>query len=46
MIAAASIAKVAGACARAGDVERGMEIALDIEQFIYEMNSSTQRVKR
>jgi hypothetical protein len=33
MIAAASIAKAAGACAEASDVERGVEIALDIEQF-------------
>jgi hypothetical protein len=32
---AASVAKAAEACAEAGNVEKGIEIALDIEQLIY-----------
>jgi hypothetical protein len=36
---AASIAKAAETCAKAGNVEGGIEIALDIEQLIYEVNT-------
>jgi hypothetical protein len=36
---AASIAKAAEACAKTGNVEKGIEIALDIEQLIYEVNT-------
>jgi hypothetical protein len=36
---AASIAKAAEACALSGNVEKGIEIALDIEQIIYEVNT-------
>ena len=36
---AASIAKAAEACADSGSVEKGIEIALDIEQLIYEVNT-------
>lgn len=36
---AASIARAAQACADAGNVEKGIEIALDIEQLIYEVNT-------
>jgi hypothetical protein len=36
---AASIARAAQACANAGNVEKGMEIALDIEQLVYEVNT-------
>jgi len=36
---AASIAKAAETCAEAGNVEKGIEIALDIEQLIYEVNT-------
>jgi hypothetical protein len=33
---AAGIAKAADACAEAGNVDKGVEVALDIEQFAYE----------
>ena len=36
---AASIAKAAEACADAGNVEKGIEVALDVEQLIYEVNT-------
>lgn len=36
---AASIAKAAEACAEAGNVEKGVEIALDVEQLIYEVTT-------
>jgi hypothetical protein len=36
---AASIAKAAQACADAGNVEKGVEIALDVEQLVYEVNT-------
>ena len=36
---AASIARAAQACADAGNVEKGVEIALDVEQLIYEVNT-------
>ena len=36
---AASIAKAAEACANAGNVEKGIEVVLDVEQPIYEVNT-------
>ena len=36
---AASIAKAAEACALSGHVEKGIEVALDIEQIVYEVNT-------
>jgi len=36
---AASIAKVAQACAEAGNVDKAVEIALDMEQLVYEVNT-------
>jgi hypothetical protein len=36
---AASIAKAADACAEAGSIEKAVEVALDIEQLIYEVNT-------
>jgi hypothetical protein len=36
---AASIAKAAEACSDAGNVEKGIEIALDVEQLTYEANT-------
>jgi hypothetical protein len=33
---AASIAKAAQACAESGNIEKGVEIALDVEQLVYE----------
>ena len=36
---AASIAKAAEACADAGNVEKGIEVALDVEELIYEVNT-------
>ena len=36
---AASIARAAQACANAGNVEKGIEVALDVEQLIYEVNT-------
>jgi hypothetical protein len=36
---AASIAKAAEACADSGNVEKGIEVALDVEQLIYEVNT-------
>ena len=36
---AASIAKAAEACAISGYVEKGIEVALDIEQIVYEVNT-------
>jgi hypothetical protein len=33
---AASVAKAAEACAKAGHTEKGVEVALDTEQLIYE----------
>jgi hypothetical protein len=35
---AAGIAKAADACAEAGDADRGVQVALDIEQLVYEAN--------
>jgi hypothetical protein len=40
---AASIAKAAETCADSGNVEKGIEIALDVEQLIYEVNMQTWR---
>lgn len=36
---AAGIAKAAEACADAGSIEKGIEVALDIEQLVYEVNT-------
>lgn len=36
---AAGIAKAASACADAGNVGKAIEIALDVEQLIYEVNT-------
>lgn len=36
---AASIAKAAETCAEAGNIEKAIEIALDVEQLIYEVNT-------
>jgi hypothetical protein len=36
---AASIAKAAEACAESGNLDKAIEIALDIEQLIYEVNT-------
>lgn len=36
---AASIAKAAEACAEAGNVDKAVEISLDIEQLIYEVST-------
>jgi hypothetical protein len=36
---AASIARAAEACADSGDLEKGLEVALDVEQMIYEVNT-------
>jgi hypothetical protein len=36
---ATSIAKAAEACADAGNIEKGIEIALDVEQPIYEASN-------
>ena len=36
---AASIAKAAEACADAGNIQKGVEIALDVEQLLYEVNT-------
>ena len=36
---AASIARAAQTCADTGNVEKGVEIALDVEQLIYEVNT-------
>ena len=36
---AASIAKAAEACADSGNVEKGIEVALDVEELIYEVNT-------
>ena len=36
---AASIARAAQTCAHTGNIEKGVEIALDIEQLIYEVNT-------
>ncbi len=36
---AASIAKAAEACANSGNVEKAIEVALDLEQIIYEVNT-------
>jgi hypothetical protein len=36
---AASIARAAEACADSGNVEKGIEVALDVEQLIYEVNT-------
>ena len=35
----AGIAKAAEACAEAGSIQKGIEVALDIEQLIYEVNT-------
>ena len=36
---AASIARAAEACALSGNVEKGIEVALDIEQIVYDVNT-------
>jgi hypothetical protein len=36
---AAGIAKAASACAEAGNISKAVEIALDVEQLIYEVNT-------
>ena len=36
---AAGIAKAAEACANAGNIEKAIEIALDVEQLTYEVNT-------
>ena len=36
---AAGIAKAADACAEAGNIEKAIEIALDVEQLIYEVST-------
>jgi hypothetical protein len=36
---AASVAKAAEACAESGSPDTGVEIALDIEQLVYEVNT-------
>jgi hypothetical protein len=36
---AVSIAKAAEACADTGNVSKGIEIALDVEQLLYEVNT-------
>ena len=36
---AASIAKAAETCADAGNFSKGIEIALDVEQLLYEVNT-------
>ena len=36
---AAGIAKAADACAGAGNIEKAIEVALDVEQLIYEVNT-------
>jgi hypothetical protein len=36
---AASIARAAEACADSGNFEKGIEVALDVEQMIYEVNT-------
>jgi len=35
----AGIAKAAEACAEAGNIEKAIEIALDVEQLTYEINT-------
>jgi hypothetical protein len=39
---AAGIAKAAETCANAGNVEKDVEIALDVEQLVYEVNTEEQ----
>ena len=34
-----SIAKAAEACADSGNIQKGVEIALDVEQLLYEVNT-------
>ena len=36
---AASIGKAAEACSEAGNVDKGVEVALDVEQLLYEVNT-------
>ena len=36
---AAGIAKASEACAEAGNIEKAIEIALDVEQLTYEVNT-------
>jgi hypothetical protein len=36
---AASIAKAADACAEAGHLDKAIEIALDVEQLVYEVST-------
>src|SRR5437667_1144766 len=36
---AASIAKAAEACAASGNIEKGVDVALDIEEIVYEVNT-------
>jgi hypothetical protein len=40
---AASIAKAAEACADAGNFGKGIEIALDVEQLLYEVTRFSMR---
>jgi hypothetical protein len=49
---AAGIARAANSCAEAGNISKAIEIALDIEQLVYEVNtflnaaSLMQRISR
>jgi hypothetical protein len=46
---AAGIAKAAQACANTGNVDKGVEIALDVEQLVYEATtllSAASLIKR
>jgi hypothetical protein len=36
---AASIAKAAEVCALSGNIEKGLEVALDVEEIVYEVNT-------
>ncbi len=36
---AAGIARAADACAESGSIEKAVEVALDIEQLVYEVNT-------
>jgi hypothetical protein len=36
---AASIAKASEACAKAGQIEKAVEVALDVEQLVYDVNT-------
>jgi organic hydroperoxide reductase OsmC/OhrA len=41
---ATGIAKAAEACAIAGSIEKGVEVALDVEQLVYEINTIVNAV--